>query len=137
MAEPQIQPHKIQFPIQLVAVWFATLVITDSAFLTAAATITTPPWVSPMLALASVLFVPTFLTAAIIMQTYFRIHLQQDYYFADWQKRQEGRFWQLQEQQERQKSNIHTLENDININNLLISTVLDAYEYMTLQKIAG
>lgn len=106
MAELQIQPHKIRSPIQLLAVWFTTLVIADSAFLTAAATITAPPWISPMLAVASVLFVPIFLIAAIVMQTRFRAHLQEDSYFSDWQKRQEEQLRQLREQQERQASNV-------------------------------
>jgi hypothetical protein len=92
MSEAQIQPHKIKNPIQLLAVWFAALVILDGAFLTAAASINTPAWVSPMLCIASVLFVPVFLIAAIVMQTKYRTHLQDDEYFSDWLERKEKRF---------------------------------------------
>ena len=49
MSEAQIQPHKVKSPIQLLAVWFAALVILDGAFLTAAASIDQPSWVPPML----------------------------------------------------------------------------------------
>lgn len=79
-------------PIQLLAVWFAALVILDGAFLAAAASIDNPAWVSPMLCIAAILFVPVFLVAAIVMQTKYRTHLQDDEHFSDWLRRKEKRF---------------------------------------------
>lgn len=92
MSKQKIEAHKITKPIQLLAVWFIALVLVDSALLTAAATISAPPWVPPMLAIAAVVFVPVFLVAAFVMQTRFRTHLQDDPYYAKWLKRREGTF---------------------------------------------
>lgn len=92
MSEAQIQPHKVKSPIQLLAVWFAALVILDGAFLTAAASIDHPSWVAPMLCIAAVLFVPVFLVAAMVMQTKYRTHLQDDAHFSYWLERKEKRF---------------------------------------------
>jgi pYEATS domain-containing protein involved in immunity len=89
MAEPGFQPHLIKSPIQLLAVWFATLVVVDGAFVTGAATVSNPAWIAPLLAVAAVVFVPVFLVAAFVMQTRFRAFIQDDEHFADWQKRQE------------------------------------------------
>ena len=92
MSEGQIQAHKVKSPIQLLAVWFASLVILDGAFLTAAVTIDNPAWVSPMLCIAAVLLVPVFLVAAMLMQTKYRTHLQDYEHFSDWLKGKEKRF---------------------------------------------
>lgn len=92
MSEAQIQPHKVKSPIQLLAVWFAALVLLDGAFLTAAACISQPSWVSPTLCIAAVLFVPVFLVAAMVMQTKYRTHLQDDDHFSGWLERKEQRF---------------------------------------------
>ena len=54
MAATEIQPQKINKPIQLLAAWLAGLAIVDGAFLTAAAAITTPPWIPGLLAIAAV-----------------------------------------------------------------------------------
>jgi hypothetical protein len=72
----------------MLAVWFATLVLIDGAFLTGAKFLTAPAWVSPMLATAAVAFVPLFLLAAFLMQTKFRTHLQDDKYYSEWLEKQ-------------------------------------------------
>lgn len=92
MPQTEIKPHQITTPIQLLAVWFAALVIVVSAFLGTASIIDSPSWVCPMLAIAAVLFVPLFLVAAFIMQTRFRTHLQEDPYYSDWLKTKEQSF---------------------------------------------
>src|SRR5438105_427842 len=92
MAKPGFESHRIKSPIQLLAVWFATLVVVDTAFVTGAATISNPLWIAPLLALAAVVFVPIFLVAAFVMQTKFRAFIQDDEHFSDWQKRQEQLF---------------------------------------------
>jgi hypothetical protein len=70
------------------AVWFIALLLIDSALLTAAAKIATPPWIAPMLAIAAIVFVPLFLSGVFLMQTVFRKELQDDQYYAEWLKRQ-------------------------------------------------
>jgi hypothetical protein len=92
MTEPKIEPHRITKPIQMLAVWFAALVLVDSSFLTAAAHIDRPDWVAPMLAIAAVIFVPLFLGAAFLMQTVFRAQLQDDPHYSKWLKSQEKTF---------------------------------------------
>lgn len=92
MLKPQIEPHKITTPIQLLAVWFAALVLVVGALLGTAAVIDKPSWVCPMLSIAAVFFIPIFLVAAFVMQTRFRPHLQEDHYYADWLNRKEQRF---------------------------------------------
>lgn len=88
MTEPKIEPHRIDKPIKMLAVWFAALVLIDGSFLTAAKFLTAPAWVSPMLAIAAVAFVPMFLLAAFLMQTRFRTHLQHDRYYSEWLEKQ-------------------------------------------------
>ncbi len=92
MAEPRIEPHRITKPIQMLAVWFAALVLVDGAFLAAASHIAKPDWVAPMLAIAAVAFVPLFLIAAFLMQTIFRAHLQDDQHYSKWLKSQAKTF---------------------------------------------
>lgn len=90
MNEAQIQAHKIRSPIQLLAVWFAALVLLEGSLLTAAGCIEQPIWVAPMLAIAAIVFIPTFLVLAFVMLTKFRPHLQGDEYFSGWLRRKEA-----------------------------------------------
>ena len=78
MAEPQIQPHRITKPIQMLAVWMAGLVLLVGSFLAGARVLTKPDWVSPFLAIAAVSLVPLFLVLLFLMQTKFRPQLQED-----------------------------------------------------------
>ena len=89
MNEAPIQAHKIRSPIQLLAVWFAALVLLDGSLLTAAGCIEQPTWVAPMLAIAAITFIPIFLILAFVMLTKFREHLQDDEHFSEWLQRQE------------------------------------------------
>src|SRR5690242_3273870 len=89
MPEPKIEPHKITTPIQLMAVWFAGLVLLEGAFLAGASKITNPPWVAAMLAISAIGFVPLFLIGVFLMQTRFREQLMEDKHYADWLKRRE------------------------------------------------
>ena len=92
MEGQRIEAHKITKPIQLMAVWFIALLLVDSTFLTAAAKIGNPPWITPMLAIAAIVFVPLFLSGVFLMQTVFRKELQEDQYYAEWLKSQEEIF---------------------------------------------
>lgn len=49
MGDPQIQPHRITKPIQLLAVWMAGLVLLVGSFLTGARVLAKPDWVPPFL----------------------------------------------------------------------------------------
>ncbi len=88
----RITAHKITKPIQLMAVWFVALLLIDSAFLTAAAKISTPPWLAPTLVISAIVFVPLFLIGVFLMQTVFRKELQDDQFYSEWRKRQEETF---------------------------------------------
>ncbi len=84
MAEPQIQPHRITKPIQLLAVWMAGLVLLVGSFLAGARVLTKPDWVPPFLVIAAVSLVPLFLVLLFLMQTKFRPQLQEDVYYSEW-----------------------------------------------------
>lgn len=84
MPEPQITPHRITKPIQLLAAWLAGLAIVNGSFLTAAATIQTPTWILGTLVVASVLNVPLFLFCLFLLQTKFRPEMQEDSYYSQY-----------------------------------------------------
>src|SRR6266849_7718277 len=84
MTEPQIQPHRITKPIQMLAVWMAGLVLLVGSFLAGARVLTKPDWVPPFLAIAAVSLVPLFLVLLFLMQTKFRPQLQEDAYYSEW-----------------------------------------------------
>ncbi len=92
MKTQKIEAHKITKPIQLMAVWFVALLLIDSAFLTAAANITTPSWLAPTLVISAIVFVPLFLIGVFLMQTVFRKELQDDQFYSEWLKRQDETF---------------------------------------------
>src|SRR6266404_4995027 len=84
MADPQIQPHRITKPIQLLAVWMTGLVLLVSSFLAAAGLLKEPHWLPPFLAIAAVALVPLFLGLLFLLQTKFRPQLQEDVYYSVW-----------------------------------------------------
>ncbi len=84
MATPQLDPGKVKKPIQLLGVLVAGLVILVGMFLTAAARIEKPEWAQAMLLITAVAVVPFFVGVVILMWTRFRIHLQDDQYYAQW-----------------------------------------------------
>ena len=92
MTSPQIEPHKITRPIQLLAVWITGLVLLVSAFLTAAGSIDNPPWLPPFFGVAAVALVPLFVILIFVMQTKYREQLQDDPYYSEWLERHEKAF---------------------------------------------
>jgi hypothetical protein len=82
--DPQIQPHRITKPIQLLAVWMAGLIVLVGSFLTGARVLTEPDWLPPFLAIAAVSLVPAFLGLLFLLQTKFRPQLQEDAYYSVW-----------------------------------------------------
>lgn len=90
MPEPQITPHRITKPIQLLGAWLAGLAIIDGSFLTAAASIQSPTWVPGALVVASIVNVPLFLFGLFLLQTKFRPEMQEDSYYADYLQKKDS-----------------------------------------------
>lgn len=82
MSEPNIEPHRITKPIQLLAAWLAGLAIINSAFLVGAGSIKTPDWIPGLLSIAAVANVPAFLLSLFLLQTKFRPEMQEDSYYS-------------------------------------------------------
>jgi len=82
MAEPQITPHRITKPIQLLAAWLAGLAIVNASFLAGAAAIHEPRWITGVLVLASVANVPLFLLSIFLLQTRYRPQMQEDAFYS-------------------------------------------------------
>lgn len=80
----KIESHKITKPIQLMALWFVTLLLIDSSLLTAAKFIKEPPWISPLLVISAICFVLLFVGGVFLMQTVFRKELQEDPFYSQW-----------------------------------------------------
>jgi hypothetical protein len=84
MDDHKIEPHRITKPIQLMAVWFLTLLLIDSSFFAAARFITEPSWITPLLVISAICFVPLFVGGVFLMQTVFRKELQEDQFYSEW-----------------------------------------------------
>ncbi len=82
MENPKIQPDKITKPIQLLAVWFAGLVLLVSLLLAGAKTITSPIWLTPVLAISAILIIPLFLYFVFLLQTKYRPQMQEDTFYS-------------------------------------------------------
>lgn len=74
----------VKSPFQLLAAWLISLIVLDSAFLSAATLITEPAWASGLLVIASILNVPLFLTCMFQLQTRFRPEMQGDEYYSSY-----------------------------------------------------
>ncbi len=90
MNENNIEPHKITKPIQLMAVWFLTLLLIDSQLLAATTFIKEPTWITPLLVISAIILIPIFLVGIFIIQTVFRKELQDDYYYSQWLQGNKG-----------------------------------------------
>ncbi len=86
MSETQLDPSQIKSPIQLVAAWFAMLVILVGVLLTAAAHISEPNWAAGFLIIASAVVIVGVLTFVAVMLTVFRPHLQEGKEYSEWLK---------------------------------------------------
>ena len=82
MSDQQIRPEKVTKPIQLLAAWLAGMILMNTAFLTAAATIQKPDWAAGVLVIAAIVNVPLFLLALFLLQTKFRPEMQEDIYYS-------------------------------------------------------
>lgn len=86
MAGTQLVPEKITSPFQLMAAWFAMLVLLVSVLLTAAANISHPEWAAGYLVVFASLVVLVVIACVILMLTKFRPNLQEGREYAEWLK---------------------------------------------------
>ncbi len=82
MPEHKIDPQTVTKPLQLLAAWLVALIVLDTAFLTAAATIKAPDWAPAILVIASVANVPLFLFGMFLLQTKYRPEMQEDSFYS-------------------------------------------------------
>ena len=90
-ANKNIQPHTITKPIQLLAAWLFGLIAITGSFLSAAAVIKGPVWLTAILVGAAILFVPLFLFAMFVLQTKFRPEMQEDNYYSEYLREKYGK----------------------------------------------
>lgn len=86
MTGTKLTPEKITSPIQLMAAWFAMLILLDSVLLAAAANIKTPDWASGYLVVFSSVVTLIVIGCVSLMLTVFRPHLQEGKEYAQWLK---------------------------------------------------
>lgn len=86
MAGTKLTPEKITSPIQLMAAWFAMLILLVSVFLTAAVNISTPDWAAGVLVIFSLVVTLIVIACVTLMLTVFRPHLQEGKEYAQWLK---------------------------------------------------
>lgn len=86
MANTKISPEKITTPIQLVAAWFAILILLVSAFLFTATNIKNPAWAPAFLLIFSATTTLLVLIFVALMLTIFRPNLQEGKEYARWLK---------------------------------------------------
>lgn len=86
MTGTQLSPEKITSPFQLMAAWFAMLVLLISVLLTAAANITHPEWASGYLVVFASIVVLVVIACVILMLTKFRPNLQEGKEYSEWLK---------------------------------------------------
>jgi hypothetical protein len=86
MAGTKLIPEKITSPFQLMAAWFAMIVLLTSILLTAAINITKPEWAAGYLVLFTSLLILLVLGCVTLMLTVFRPHLQEGKEYAQWLK---------------------------------------------------
>lgn len=83
MAQSAIEPSTVTKPIQLLAAWWAGLILIDSGFLTAAAQIEHPNWASGALVVAAIVNVPLIVLLLFYMQTKYRLEMLSDKDYVD------------------------------------------------------
>lgn len=80
-SDTQIKPELITKPIQLLATWFASLILIDGSFFVAAK-LASDPWISDVLYIAAVANVYLFVFCLYRLQTKFRTEIQEDSYYS-------------------------------------------------------
>lgn len=88
MAGTRLTPENIKSPFQLMAAWFAMLVLIVSVLLTAAANIEKPTWAAGYLVIFASVLILLVIGCVTLMLTKFRPHLQEGKEYARWLKDQ-------------------------------------------------
>jgi len=96
MAKPEIQPHKITKPIQILAVWFVGLLALVGILLAGAANIEQPIWIPALLVVAAIVIIPLFIFLIFLLQTRFRTQFLDDEHYSEWLKRKEEAFDEIE-----------------------------------------
>jgi hypothetical protein len=112
MENPKIQPDKITKPIQLLAVWFAGLVLLVGLLLAGAKTITEPIWLVPVLAISAILIIPIFLYFVFLLQTKYRPQMQEDTFYSKYLDSSTNKIVQVTEES-KIGSNVSEIQNQI------------------------
>jgi hypothetical protein len=84
MPGTNLSPEKITHPFQLMAAWFAMLILLVSALLAAAMKIERPSWAAGFLVISAVALSVVVIVAVFLMLTMFRPHLQDAKEYAIW-----------------------------------------------------
>ena len=95
MSDPNIKPHKIEKPFQLLAAWFIILFLLTGVFVTGASTAKEPAWLAPLFGIAAVVYPAVVFAIVFVLQTVFRPALQPDEHYASW-LRDQHRFGKAQ-----------------------------------------
>lgn len=83
MPQSGIEPSAVTKPIQLLAAWWAGLILIDSGFLTAATQIERPDWAGGALVIAAIVNVPLIVLLLFYMQTKYRSEMLSDKDYVD------------------------------------------------------
>jgi hypothetical protein len=86
MSGTKLVPEKITSPFQLMAAWFAMLVLLVSILLTASINISKPDWAAGYLIVFTSILIVLVLSCVTLMLTVFRPHLQDGKEYAQWLK---------------------------------------------------
>lgn len=86
MRGTRLDPERITHPFQLMAAWFAMLIILVGILLAAAAKIENPAWIPGFLVASSIVLSVLVIAAVFLMLTRFRPHLQEGKEYAEWLK---------------------------------------------------
>lgn len=132
MSGTQLAPEKITSPFQLMAAWFAMLVLIVSVLLTAAGNIEKPEWAAGYLITFSSVVILVVISCVLLMLTKYRPHLQDGKEYAEWIKDQgvysSGYIKKLSVSPASEKQDLMNLQPTpatTSINNVLVS-VIDA-----------
>lgn len=90
MSGTKLTPEKITSPFQLMAAWFAMLVLLVTILLAAAAKITQPDWIPAYLVIFTSVLILVVVACVLLMLTRFRPHLQDGDLYANWLKDRDG-----------------------------------------------
>jgi hypothetical protein len=81
MTNSKIEPHKINKPFQLLAVWMIGLILMTGTLITGAGVVNTPTWVPPMLCVSTVMIIVVGIILPLVMFIKYRKEFLDDPYY--------------------------------------------------------